>query len=86
MKSPQQKKTNTAAKSNAPLLSGRLWFIWVFIIVGIVVLATLKERYKPSPIAEPTTPAVSTNATARIAQAKTEIQKLKGRLLRPDGG
>jgi len=86
MKASKQKKTNPEGKSTAPFLSGRYWLIWVIIIVGIVVLATLKERIKSSSTVGSPEPVISTNAPAVIAQAKPDFQKLKGRWLRPDGG
>src|SRR5262245_48610291 len=73
-------------KTPAPFQSSR--FLWIIIILGIVTLATLKQRYNRVKPPESSSSAVTTNAPAAAAtdQAKPDFQKLTGRWVRPDGG
>ncbi len=69
----------------------RVFVIWGLIILGIVVLAVLKNRFAGPTQSDPTTPAATSlsnanSVVATAAAAKPDFQKLKGKWLRPDGG
>jgi hypothetical protein len=69
----------------------RVFVIWGLIILGIVVLAVLKNRSAGPVQSDPTTPAAaspsnSNNVAVTSTAPKPDFQKLKGKWLRPDGG
>jgi hypothetical protein len=81
-------KSSKPDKAPPTGLSAKGYVIWGVIIVGvaIVTLATLKGRTRQSTRTEPPQTVPSTNAPPVAAQASPDLQKLKGKWLRPDGG
>jgi hypothetical protein len=85
----KSKPTQPAPLTQSSARSPRMWIIWVLISIGIITLATLRDRM--SSRAPTTSEAVATSdqtnaPSAPPVPANADFQKLLGKWLRPDGG
>jgi len=89
MKSHKRKRPAAEGKSAAPAGGAGKYLIWAVILLGIVVLVVMEYRPRQTAPSAPDSPKVSsatTGSTNSAAAAAADLQKLKGKWLRPDGG